>query len=103
MIDAYWLHDKNAPYAALLTILSGHCHPETDEDAYDDLKDRARRTDDPETDAFKRELRAVIADPSVLPADALFTAAEYDDGSDERFLARLWRDLYPGEPFPGGE
>lgn len=101
MIRAYWQDEPDAPYATLLGIVEGHCHPEAWEEAYDDLKELAERTDDPEMDTFKRELCEVIADPSVLPDDALFTAAEYDDGSDEKFLARLWRDLYPDEPYPG--
>jgi hypothetical protein len=33
-----------------------------------------------------------------LPEYALFTAAQYDDGSDEAFLRRLWRQLYGDEP-----
>jgi hypothetical protein len=36
--------------------------------------------------------------PGELPDDELSDAVEYDDGSDERFLRRLWRDLYGDEP-----
>jgi hypothetical protein len=41
------------------------------------------------------------ADPSRLPDDELFKAADYGDGSDQAFLRRLWRDLYGGEPAAG--
>jgi hypothetical protein len=33
-----------------------------------------------------------------LPEYALFTAAEYEDGSDEAFLRRLWHQIYGDEP-----
>lgn len=99
-IESYWHDDKNAPYATFLSIVEAQCHPEAYDEAYDNLKSLAKRTDDPEMDTFKREFREVIADPSVLPQYALDTAAEYDDGSDAEFLARLWRDLYPDEPYP---
>ena len=39
-----------------------------------------------------------IRDPGRLPGDELFRHVEYDDGSDEVFLRRLWRDLYGDEP-----
>jgi len=32
------------------------------------------------------------------PGDKLFDHVEYDDGSDEACLQRLWRDLYGAEP-----
>ena len=32
------------------------------------------------------------------PGDELAAAVEYDDGSDEKFLQRLWHDLYGDEP-----
>jgi hypothetical protein len=36
-----------------------------------------------------------------LPDDELFKATDYSDGSDERFLRRVWRDLYGEEPVAG--
>jgi hypothetical protein len=39
-----------------------------------------------------------IAHPGQLPGDELFDHVHYDDGSDEKFLRRLWRDLYGDEP-----
>src|SRR2546423_332504 len=97
----YWREDKNAPFAILLGTIEAHCHPEAYDEAYEDLIQRARH---PEGDAgindFKEQLRTALQDTSKLPEDALFTAAQYSDGSDDRFLSRLWRDLYPNEPLP---
>ena len=50
---------------------------------------------------FKAELREALADPGALPDDELFKAVDYADGSDERFLRRVWRDLYGDEPVGG--
>ena len=48
---------------------------------------------------FKQELRRLLlGDLDNLSPGALWTAAEYGDGSDEKFLRRLWRDLYVNEP-----
>jgi hypothetical protein len=47
---------------------------------------------------FKSELREALRDPSQLPDDELSESVQYDDGSSEVFLHRLWRDLYGDEP-----
>jgi hypothetical protein len=47
------------------------------------------------------ELRQALADPGALPDDELSAAVEYDDGSDEKFLRRRWRDLYGDEAVAG--
>lgn len=95
----YWRADPDAPFAALLSVVNTMCHPETYDEAYAELKRLAR---DPKPGEkmrrFKSELRTAIADPEQIPGDALFDAAEYSDGSDEKFLNRLWRDLYGSEP-----
>jgi hypothetical protein len=52
---------------------------------------------------FKAELGQALADPHRLPGDELFKAIDYSDGSDERFLRRLWRDLYGGKPVTGDQ
>lgn len=77
--------------------------PEAYEEAYDDLIERARdpEPDDAEITVFKDQLHGALRDPSQLPKDALFEAAKYDDGSDEKFLRRLWRDLYGDESVEG--
>ena len=52
---------------------------------------------------FKAELRQALADPGQLPQGQLDNAAEYGDENDEKFLRRLWRDLYGGEPVPDSD
>ena len=47
---------------------------------------------------FKSELRQALRDPGQLPDDELSESVEYDDGSDEAFLRRLWHELYGDEP-----
>ena len=97
----YWLKAPDAPFAALLSIVYAHCHPEASGDSYDDLKELVR---DPQPHEkivkFKEQLIAAIRDPSQVPDGALFLAGKYDDGSEEKFLHRLWRDLYPEESLP---
>ena len=63
------------------------------------LQERAEDDDsDLEMRVFKAELRQAITHPGQLPDDELFNHVQYDDGSDEKFLRRLWRDLYGDEP-----
>ena len=96
----WWLEDKTVPFATLLTIIEGSCHPESYEHAFDDLIKAARKPDE-EMHRFKDELRAAIADPTQIPAHALFEAAG-GFASDEEFLRRLWHDLYGDEPVTAG-
>lgn len=98
LIDQFWHDDPDAPFAMLLSMVETYCHPEAPADAEEALKRLVKRTDDPDVIRFKQELREALRDPSQLPEDALFSAAEYSDGSDEAFLRRLWRDLYGDEP-----
>jgi hypothetical protein len=65
------------------------------------LQRLAKREDDPEMRVFKAELRQAITHPDRLPGDELSSHVQYDDGSDEAFLRRLWRDLYGDEPVTG--
>ena len=63
------------------------------------LQERAKDDDgDPEMRVFKAELRQAITHPDQVPRDELSTHVQYDDGSPEAFLRRLWRDLYGDEP-----
>jgi hypothetical protein len=84
----------------LIAVAATYCSPDAYNDAYEDLISRARspRPDDDEMRRFKSELRQALADPSQLPDGELDDAVEYDDGSDEQFLRRVWRDLYGDEP-----
>lgn len=101
MSDRFWQKNPDAPFALLLRVVETYCHPEAYDEAYDDLKQVVHMPErDPAFDRFKEQLIEAIHDPSRLPEGALFRAAQYDDGSAEKFLARLWRDLYPDEPLP---
>jgi hypothetical protein len=101
--EAYWAKNPTAPFATLIAVAATYCHPEAYDGAYQDLIDRAQspEPDDDEIGAFKAELREALADPGQLPDHELFKAVDYGDGSDERFLRRLWRDLYGEEPIAG--
>lgn len=94
----YWERHPDGPFATLIAVAATYCDPEQSAGAYESLKRLAKREDDEEMRVFKAELRRALADPSQLPDDELFEAVEYDDGSDEQFLRRLWRDLYGEEP-----
>ena len=99
MTRYWWLEDKNAPFATLLGVAQATCHPEVYYDNYEDLIETARnpRPGD-RMRRFKEELRAAMTDPSQLPANALMLAVSYSEESDEKFLCRLWHDLYGDEP-----
>jgi hypothetical protein len=94
----YWERHPDGLFATLIRVAATYCHPEQELDAYDDLKRLAGRKGDEEMQVFKAELRQAIEDPSRLPGDELSREVQYDDGSAEKFLRRLWRDLYGGEP-----
>jgi hypothetical protein len=97
----YWRDDPNAPFAQLLGAVETYCHPEAYDEAYDDLIGRARSpVGDEGIQRFKEQLIAALRDVYAVPEDALYEAAQYDDGADMAFLRRLWHDLYPDEPSP---
>ena len=84
------------PFATLIAFAATYLEPEN----YDveSLGRLAKRSGDREMSAFEEELREAIRDPGRLPGGELFHQVEYDDGSDETFLRRLWRDLYSDKP-----
>jgi hypothetical protein len=98
--EAYWAKHPHGPFATLIAVAATYCHPEAYDGGYADLIDRARspEPDDEEISVFKAELQEALTDPGRLPDDELFKAVDYGDGSDERFLRRVWRDLYGDEP-----
>jgi hypothetical protein len=100
---SYWERHPDGPFATLIAVAATYCSPEAYDGAYDDLISRAREPDpdDEEIRAFKAELQQALADPGQLPGDELFDAVDYGDGSDERFLRRLWHDLYGDLPGVG--
>jgi hypothetical protein len=91
----YWAADPRRPFATLIALAATYCHPEAYDGAYEDLIARAQSSepDDDEIRAFKDQLRDALADPGRLPDDELFKAVDYGDGSDERFVRRVWIDL----------
>jgi hypothetical protein len=99
----YWERHPDGPFATLIAVAATYCSPDAYDGAYEDLVSRARspQTADDEMRIFKAELREALADPGQLPAGELDDAVEYDDGSDEKFLRRLWHDLYGNEPIAG--
>jgi hypothetical protein len=94
--DYYWKRHPDGPFATLIRIATTYLHPEADD--LESLQQLAKRNDRPEMRVFKAELRQAITHPGQLPGDELFRHVQYDDGSDEKFLRRLWRDLYGDEP-----
>lgn len=102
MNEAYWAKNPEGAFTTLIAVAATYCHPEAYDGAYQDLVDRAQSAElDEEIRRFKTELREALADPGRLPDDELFKAVDYGDGSDERFLRRLWDDLYGDEPVVG--
>ena len=91
----YWERHPDGPFATLIAVATSYLHPEIDD--IDSLKRFAKSGDSQETRVFKSELREALTDPSVLPAGELFASVQYDDGSDEAFLRRVWHDLYGDE------
>jgi len=85
---AYWERHPDGPFATLIAVAATYCSPEAYDGAYDDLISRARapQPDDEEIRAFKAELQQALADPGELPANELFAAVDYGDGSDGAFL-----------------
>jgi len=98
--QAYWARNPQGPFATLIGVAATYCHPEAYDGAYEALITRARSAtpEDEEIRVFRDELREALADPGRLPDNELSKAVEYDDGSSEAFLCRLWRDLYGDEP-----
>lgn len=101
MAPLYWERHPDGPFATLIAVATTYLHPENYH--LDSLKELAKREDDEEMRVFKSELREALRDPSQLPNDELSESVEYDDGSDEAFLRRLWHDLYGDEPYSSHE
>ena len=91
------------PFGTLIDVAATYCSPDADPGDYERLKRLAARKDDQQMRVFKAELRQALADPGQLPRGELDTAAEYSDENDEKFLRRLWRDLYGGEAVPDSD
>jgi hypothetical protein len=95
----YWQRDKDAPFAFFVGIVNAYCHPETGADEQDLVEWVHRPDPSQKTTRFKDEFRRLLSgELDQLPKGALGTAAEYEDGSDEVFLRRLWHEIYGDEP-----
>jgi len=99
MSPLYWERHPEGPFATLIRVAATYCSPDADEEAYEGLQRLAKREDYEDMQVFKAELREALRDPSQLPDGELSESVQYDDGSTEAFLRRLWRDLYGDEPF----
>ncbi|HEY3684566.1 MAG TPA: hypothetical protein VGL93_16150 [Streptosporangiaceae bacterium] len=96
MTGSFWNRYPDAPYATLLGVIFNYLNPDANEDM-PALKRSLSHTDREWVRVFKEELRAVMRDPGVLPEGTLFEAASFEDGSERKFLDRLWRELYGDE------
>jgi hypothetical protein len=96
MNQPYWIRHPDGPFVTLIAVATTYLHPEADE--LELLQERAKDDDDPEMRVFKAELRQAIIHPDQVPRAELSSHVQYDDGSPEKFLRRLWRDLYGDEP-----
>ena len=103
MTAGYWVRHPSDPFGTLISVAATYCSPDADPRDYERLKRLAAREDDQQMRVFKAELRQALADPGQLPRGELDNAAEYSDENDEKFLRRLWRDLYGGEPVPDSD
>jgi hypothetical protein len=99
----YWQRDRNAPFAFFLGVISAYLHPDAGM-TMDDLAEWLHYPDlGEEAIRFKDDFRRLLSgEVDKLPEYALFTAAGYEDGSDEAFLRRLWQELYGDEPVKPG-
>ena len=100
MTGFYWERHPDGPFATLISVVATYCSPDADAQDYERLKRLVKREDDQQMRVFKTELGQALADPGQLPEGELDDAVEYSEESDEKFLRRVWRDLYGDEPAP---
>ena len=97
--QAFWKRHPDGPFATLVRVASTYLHPEADD--LESIQRLAKREDGPEMRVFKDELRqAVVPPPARAPATSS-RHVRYDDGSPEKFLRRLWVDIFGDESVPG--
>ncbi len=97
----YWKQHPDGPFATLIRITTTYLSPEADD--LETLRELAKCDDRQEVRTFKAELRQAITHPDQVPRAELSRHVQYDDGSPEAFLSRLWKDLYGDEPVTGPE
>jgi hypothetical protein len=96
MGEFYWKRHPDGTFATLIRITTTYLHPDADD--LESLQTLAEREDDEEMRIFKGELRQAIENPALVPNTELSEHVQYEDGSPQAFLRRLWRDLYGDEP-----
>lgn len=96
MGEFYWKRHPDGPFATLIRVATTYLHPEADD--LESLQSLANREDDEEMRTFKAELRQAIENPALVPNKELSEHVQYEDGSPQAFLRRLWQDLYGNEP-----
>ena len=101
MGEFYWKRHPDGPFATLIRIATTYLHPEADD--LESLQKLAKREGDEEMRTFKAELRQAIQNPALVPTKELSEHVQYEDGSPQVFLRRLWRDLYGDEPVDTSE
>ncbi len=95
MASFYWERHPGGPFATLIAVAANYLDPENYD--LDSLKILAKREGVARMQIFKSELREAVKDPTQLPGDELSRSVQYEDGSPEAFLHRLWHDLYGDE------
>lgn len=99
-----WVKNRDHPFATLVDFAATFFHPESTPRLVDTSRTAVQRPIDEQgidTRTFVQELRqALSGDTAGLPAEALWEAAEYSDGTDEAFLKRIWEEIFPDEPLP---
>ncbi|MBM7791380.1 hypothetical protein [Tenggerimyces flavus] len=99
-----WVRGGDKPFGTLLSYCGTYLHPDDYYGGLEQLRLQVSVPEEerhPDTKQFLVELRRVIVgDTEGLPKDALFEAAQYDDGSDDAFVKRVWAQLFPDEPLP---
>ncbi|MBM7791378.1 hypothetical protein [Tenggerimyces flavus] len=104
MSSDVWVRDRDRPFGTLLSYCGTYLHPEVYYSGMRSLVYACNLPEDeqhPDTKQFLVELeRVIVGDAEGLAEDALFKAAEYDDGSDEAFVTRVWTEIFPGKPLP---
>ena len=99
-----WRRDRNSPFAFFLEVIDTYLHPESHYDVSDLAEWLKNGEPTEEVTRFKDEFRRLLSgELDKLPREALSTAAEFEDGSDEAFLRRLWQELFGDEPVQPGE
>ncbi|GAB3768408.1 hypothetical protein [Microlunatus parietis] len=100
--DRPWVNGNpdEIEYGWLYRILENYLNPEIND--FEELQGFVQ-SGDPLSNVFKRQLRDAMEGFNDGIEENIGSITAFDDGSGMLYLRRLWRDLYPGEPVPGGD